>query len=594
VLTQSPRPLLHVRVVLSYLIPVHGCVTDNFLTGTLPAGLSRLHLLRDLQMGHNQLEMQDRESLAALLGGMLHLKTLDIGMSDEKPAFEKTLIQPTPPITCRVGDECSLRLVTRTIDSVQLPHGGVRMSVKIADGSEQACACVDHMDGSYECVFPPSWTSRRGEFDFTVLADGEEITPLRTRVNPTTGAESTENAYNRLGCLVLPLLCQQPHSFVNEEGAVCLCEAGYYRNEYEGGWDCATCIHGEEPIEQGTRCRKCPFGTYSSSGHRCISCAPGEEPNLAAAADACVRCGPDSISGIGSDCTRCPVEFVADDNRTLCICPAGTYNSTGFSSGHAVQCLGDLHGDPPDIDAPSLCMPCNDACIDCSTEIPKIRQGWATAGTDAMPSRSPWLLFQCPVQQACANKPERRCREGHSGMLCNVCEVGYGLEDGECQLCSGVSSQPVFLLVLAAVALIGGVAYARRVHRAEDSGSSASSLEAQLTTDNPLQGSGPLESVDKRQSLSTSTVQHTDDAYMLLRVLYQPVRILVGYVQVVSQIGACSSAHPVTTKPAVILHASAGDPVLSSRVPFWSFLTVCLVRLLPSSQGSCWTYLTHA
>jgi hypothetical protein len=34
-----------------------------------------------------------------------------------------------------------------------------------------------------------------------------------------------------------------------------------------------------------------------------------------------------------------------------------------------------------------------------------------------------------------------------------------------------------------------------------------------------------------------ATVQRTDDAFMLLRVLYQPGRILVGYIQVVSQIG---------------------------------------------------------
>eukprot|EP01046_Picozoa_sp_COSAG06_P004603 COSAG06_NODE_194_length_20530_cov_9.861583_12_plen_1626_part_00 len=524
---------------------------DNFLTGTLPSELTRLHLLRDLQLSHNQFAMQDRESLAAVLGGMIHLKTLDIGMSDEVPSFEKTLIQPTPPILCRVGDQCSLTLITRTIESVQLPHGGVRMGVQKADGpgSEKECSCEDHMDGSYACVFPSSWTSRQGNFDFTISHDGEEFVPLRTLVNPATGVESTENAYSNLGCVVQPMLCQQPHSFIDNDGAACLCEAGYYRNEYEGGWDCSTCIRGQEPMDHGTRCRDCPFGTYSSSGQACISCAPGEKPNLAAAAVVCERCDSDSISRVGSACTRCPAEFVADENRTACICPPGTYNATGFASGHTVQCLGDLHSEALDVVTPLRCVPCNDlSCIDCSAEVPKLQEGWAPAATEAMPSRSPWLLFQCPVQQACVNKQEQRCREGHTGMLCNVCEVGYGLEDGECQLCTGVSSSPVFLLVLAVIVFVGGVVrYAKRVHRAEAS-SSASSLEAQLTTDNPL-GSDPYESVDKRQSLSTSTVQRTDDVYMLLRVLYQPVRILVGYVQVVSQIGTpCTRAHHFMTK----------------------------------------------
>jgi hypothetical protein len=192
--------------------------------------------------------------------------------------------------------------------------------------------------------------------------------------------------------------------------------------------------------------------------------------------------------------------------------------------------------------------------------------------------------------QACVNQQQQRCKEGHMGMLCNVCEAGYGLEDGECQLCSDVNSSPVLpLLAFAIVALFGGVVYTKHTHRAEAS-SSANSLEAQLTTDNPLSQSGSYESMDKRQSLSMATVQRTDDAYMLLRVLYQPLRILVGYVQVVSQIGACTSAHRVMTKPAVILHALARDPVMCA----FPVLTECLVRLPPSLQGSCWIYLTHA
>ena len=81
---------------------------DNFLTGTLPPALGRLHLLRDLQLSHNQFEMQDRESLAAILGGLIYLKTLDLGMSDEKEDFGKTIVQPSPPLACRVGDVCRL------------------------------------------------------------------------------------------------------------------------------------------------------------------------------------------------------------------------------------------------------------------------------------------------------------------------------------------------------------------------------------------------------------------------------------------------------------------------------------------------------
>lgn len=512
------------------------CATDNFLTGTLPTGLSQLHLLRDLQLGHNQFAMQDRDQLAGLLGGMVHLKTLDIAMSDEVPVLEKTLIQPTPPLMCRVLEDCSITLVTRTIESVQLPHGGVAMTVQ-ADHSDETTECKDNMDGSYKCAFPESWRSRQGDFEFTLFADHEEFTPLRALIDPTTGDESTENAYKRLGCLVAPMLCQQPHSFVDDDGAACLCEAGFYKRTYAGGWDCASCGRGEEPIDDGTRCQECPFGTYSSSGQACISCAPGEKPNMATGANDCVGCNSLSISPSGVECTRCADGFEADENGTACICPRGTYNSTGFSHSHAVQCLGDLHSEPTEMDAPPLCVSCSDLpCIDCNAEIPTLRQGWATAGTDEVPSKSPWLIFECPIQHACVNQQQQRCHKGHAGILCNVCEAGYVLEDNECQLCRDVSSSPALqLLLLGLLALGVGVAYSKRA-RAE-ANRSASSLDAQLTTtDNPLQF-GSFDAVDQRQSLGMRTVQRTDDAYMLVRVLYQPTRILVGYVQVVSQIG---------------------------------------------------------
>jgi hypothetical protein len=127
---------------------------DNFLTGTLPTALGRLHLLRELQLSHNQFEMQDRDSLSEILGGLLYLRTLDMGMSDEKEDLTKTIIKPSPPLThCRVGEDCSLQLSTRTPEGLQLPHGGLQMTVTHADVlSAPTCTCEDQMDGTYSCV----------------------------------------------------------------------------------------------------------------------------------------------------------------------------------------------------------------------------------------------------------------------------------------------------------------------------------------------------------------------------------------------------------------------------------------------------------
>eukprot|EP01045_Picozoa_sp_COSAG04_P034046 COSAG04_NODE_7290_length_1153_cov_0.949715_1_plen_355_part_10 len=243
---------------------------DNFLTGTLPPALSRLHLLRDLQLSHNQFKMQDRESLASILGGMMYLETLDLGMSDEKEDFGKTIVQPTPPLTCRVEDECKLTLVTRTAAGTQLPHGGAEMRVnKAGDIAATECACTDQMDGTYECIFPAEWTAVKGEFDFVLSHGGEEFVPVRTLIDPSSDAESVVDAYTRLGTIVPPRLCQQQHSYVSNDGAACLCREGYFRNNFEGGWSCERCVRGQMPVAQGTRCEACPFGRYSSSGQGC-------------------------------------------------------------------------------------------------------------------------------------------------------------------------------------------------------------------------------------------------------------------------------------------------------------------------------------
>ena len=116
------------------------------------------------------------------------------------------------------------------------------------------------------------------------------------------------------------------------------------------------------------------------------------------------------------------------------------------------------------------------------------------------------------------------------GELCNVCEDDFVFVDKLSEACTSVNSSPALYLIVIAITVVAVVlGYAKHVQRT-GADSPTDLLHAQLTTDNPLQS-------DNRQSLSMATVQRTDDAFMLLRVVYQPGRILVGYIQVVSQIG---------------------------------------------------------
>eukprot|EP01045_Picozoa_sp_COSAG04_P017800 COSAG04_NODE_1601_length_6193_cov_7.603709_1_plen_483_part_10 len=407
---------------------------------------------------------------------------------------------------------------------------------KAGDASAVQCECDDQMDGTYECTFDESWTARKGEFDFLLLQGGEEFVPVRTLVNPTTGAESVSNTYSRLGVIVPPILCQEEHSHPNAEGAECMCEAGYYRNQYEGGWSCDNCVRGEMPVDEGTRCELCPFGKFSSSGQGCETCPPGQEPNLDFGADDCTICQSTSVSTPGSKCKRCDTGQIADANRTTCICPPGTYNSSAYGR-NLIQCVTDYHqAELVDLSAPSLCMSCSGLpCVECADEV-RVSAGWSTSGSEAIPSVTPWFIFHCPEENACLNNEGQRCREGHKGYLCNVCIDDYSMLKGLCDPCSLVNSSmwtPV--AILAAVCLLVALLYACR-RRASRVDGPSSSLELQLT-DNPLQSDSSSPGANRPSLSLRATVERSDDAYMLVRVLYQPMRILIGYGQVVNQIG---------------------------------------------------------
>ena len=162
-----------------------------------------LHWLRELQLSHNQFEMQASRSLSQILGGMQDLSTLDLGMSSEKEDLQNSVLKPAPPLQCSVGEPCLFTLFTRTQLGLQLPHGGLSVVVRTENVAEdEAVSCVDEMDGRYLCTFLPSWVATQGEVDFVVSADGEEFVPIRTMIDPMTGASSTVPTYPRLAVVV--------------------------------------------------------------------------------------------------------------------------------------------------------------------------------------------------------------------------------------------------------------------------------------------------------------------------------------------------------------------------------------------------------
>jgi hypothetical protein len=285
--------------------------------------------------------------------------------------------------------------------------------------------CTDLMDGGYDCQLPLSWTATQGVFDFAVSSAGQEFVPIRTLIDPTTGVVSTQDTYQLLAVLVAPIECTAAHAHPDEEGAQCMCGAGYYRRATTtGGFSCEHCDRGYEPVEEGAHCSLCVPGKYSATGEGCAVCPRGSEPNLLSGADSCIPCGGHSVSEGGGRCTKCEADQVADPSRTVCVCPAGLYNSSRVG-GHLVQCVPkNLRGESRK--AASSCASCDGLpCVKCATGL-EVVPGWGTTG--AAGGGSPWVVFGCPFRHACINAVDgQRCVVGHTGILCAECEPGYGL-----------------------------------------------------------------------------------------------------------------------------------------------------------------------
>jgi hypothetical protein len=88
----------------------------------------------------------------------------------------------------------------------------------------------------------------------------------------------------------------------------------------------------------------------------------------------------------------------------------------------------------------------------------------------------------------------------------------------------------VAAVVLGVVAAFGLVVYLWWRHQQGNTKEEGTAQLAMQLTDNPLQAYGQKRS--PRGSLSHQAAERRSNAYLAVRVFYQPVRILVGYIQV--------------------------------------------------------------
>ena len=131
----------------------------------------------------------------------------------------------------------------------------------------------------------------------------------------------------------------------------------------------------------------------------------------------------------------------------------------------------------------------------------------------------------------------QRCKIGHTGLLCAECSPGYGLDRDDCVKCSAANSSPLAVGGMLAVAcLLAGLIYLwhRRSKRPGSLGAeTASSGElSEGLHANPLHPRASQGGSSSGPGKAVAIARKSTDIYMLMRVVYQPVRIIIGYIQV--------------------------------------------------------------
>ena len=303
------------------------------------------------------------------------------------------------------------------------------------------------------------------------------------------------------------------------------------------GSDCDACLKGWYFVDELSGCRRCdawatcPGGKFSAATQ--APCPAGREPD-AETGQRCDACPSGRATPGFAVCQVCGPSQEPVLEGKACACTFGHYNSSAVSAGRSIQCLAhDWRMDSLLTDA--QCEPCSDVeCAVCGNGL-KVLAGWQAFGTPAN-------VFRCPFEDGCLDDG-RGCSVGYTGTLCGVCDTGYDQLHRSCKLCTETGTQTA--LVFFGLIGIGSVAWVGWWLHSKSTTAVGRGLRTQLTVDNPVHGGEYI-----LEAKSDTGTQQTHPS-SLFRMLYHPGRIMIGFFQVVTQIG------PVTFTPCVRLLCSS-------------------------------------
>ena len=233
-------------------------------------------------------------------------------------------------------------------------------------------------------------------------------------------------------------------------------------NEYGDGKKCYPCLSGTEPNSLKDGCRACSPGTFSELGI-CDDCGPG---TVAAASGQVV-------------CDVCPMQTVPDADNIHCLCSTGSYNATasvqvcysrGFDAAHLRDSLARHESTQTGIDCDSCPVDqTGEVCLLCEDGLGAVRPGFVAPlplDQDSMTLS----VFRCHNDMATGTKrcpgsstgtarrlqEDPQCNTGYTGIICGECSDGYGMSNNECIPCedTGFTWGSLFVLIVALAGIL--------------------------------------------------------------------------------------------------------------------------------------------
>eukprot|EP01047_Picozoa_sp_COSAG01_P025164 COSAG01_NODE_1577_length_9847_cov_11.543394_9_plen_1234_part_00 len=313
----------------------------------------------------------------------------------------------------------------------------------------------------------------------------------------------------------------------NKDSKLCLpCEPGKYRSLAQHTDTCTACQPGQYAGGGASKCKRCDFGlrtnVNTSGASYCLACSPGEQPN--AKQIGCIKCNGTSYSISGVTCTKCNSPHIIGKNHRTCDgCVPGR-----APNARRTQCVDCVNFSYSQFGV---------ACIPCPANEVGTRDG---TRCQACPSAKFRDQSHYATEDRCPGTPFHvgsPCRTGYSGMLCRSCASNFHMSHaGSCEPCAASNSATdiVWMFTIVIITIIAVCAYARRSQKTD------SEVDVDTLTEH-----NPVSPVDRQQMelwkeegfMTSVSMPLRQRIQMAVRCAFQPLRIVITYLQVTTQLG---------------------------------------------------------